>query len=315
MGPPTPIHLPLLPDLPAECMPIHVAAALGRVESLETLLASGFGATQQENEQGFCPLIIAAAVDAADCVRELLAAGANVEHRTSQGRTALFTAALCGHYQSLKHIIAAGADVSLIVWVGGLPRGGLVACMFVLPPPGIAAVLYGCTSTHLRWLFWGDAHPHPSLQVPAHDCSHTHPPTPQVNAVEDVRLYSPLLTVIARTSELDGKEGGEQDPTAATFLDCCALLIAGGANVNLPAKDGRTPLHAAAMAGSVTCTALLLQSGADINAVDAADHTPLAVAVAAERSRAVMLLVSKGADVRHGEVSGRGHWRGLSHWW
>jgi len=83
-----------------------------------------------------------------------------------------------------------------------------------------------------------------------------------------------------------------------------ALLAAHGADVNIAARKGATPLHyacrdAAPVSGAPETIALLVQSGADVNARSSGlyDGTPLHVAVEAKKHDACKLLVEGGADL------------------
>ena len=47
-----------------------------------------------------------------ECLKELIAAGADINKEDKDGRTALWTAANQGHIECLKELIAAGADIN-----------------------------------------------------------------------------------------------------------------------------------------------------------------------------------------------------------
>eukprot|EP00887_Chlorella_sp_A99_P000358 scaffold13.g358.t1 len=235
--------------LKSECSPAHVAAVMDNRLCLAALLtapvleAAGLTSAEQANAEGFTPLLLAAAANSIECLRFLLLppASAAVNHRNLHGRSALFTAAVCGHKQALQILIAHGADV---------------------------------------------------------------------NAQESHALYSPLMMAVTRAAAHEADDGSGCPATVDAFLACAALLIAGGADVDLPAKDKTTPLHAASAGGSVTGQAMLLQSGADIEALDSSRRTPLLAAAdkirgregGTHHARAVMMLLSKGARVPEGKA-------------
>ena len=96
-----------------------------------------------------------------------------------------------------------------------------------------------------------------------------------------------------------------RDDNGATYLhaavndeeieDIARLLIERGANVNLPDKDGATPLFRVA---SVKIARLLIERGANVNAADREGLTPLHFAVSEGPGiEFAKLLVLRGADV------------------
>ena len=96
-----------------------------------------------------------------------------------------------------------------------------------------------------------------------------------------------------------------RDDNGATYLhtavnneeieDIARLLIERGANVNVPDKDGATPLFRVA---SVKIARLLIERGANVNAADREGLTPLHLAVTEGLGiELARLLVLRGADV------------------
>jgi hypothetical protein len=94
------------------------------------------------------------------------------------------------------------------------------------------------------------------------------------------------------------------DAAKAGSEDVIQLLLDKGANANTTDKDGRTPLHDAAKAGSEGVILRLLYKGADINAADEDRRTPLHDA-AKTASEDVELLLGKGANANAADKDGR----------
>ena len=74
------------------------------------------------------------------------------------------------------------------------------------------------------------------------------------------------------------------------------FLIGKGANVNLPASNGDTPLITAARVGFTDAIDLLLQFGAKVDASNKMGETALILAVQQRQLDAVKLLLAKGAN-------------------
>ena len=87
--------------------------------------------------------------------------------------------------------------------------------------------------------------------------------------------------------------------------DAVRLLLDGGAEVDLPAQDGVTPLVIACMNGHVEVTRLLLEKGAAVDQAMEDGRTPLFIACDKGHVEAARLLVAKGAEVDRAMNDGR----------
>ncbi len=98
-----------------------IAARYGRDQSVIALLASGAdpNATIEFNQPP--PLGIAASEGYLDIVKRLLEAGANVNSRYQNGKTALMSASFSGHLKIAGVLLDAGADVNASDTYGHTP--------------------------------------------------------------------------------------------------------------------------------------------------------------------------------------------------
>lgn len=89
------------------------AAQAGQTEVLSLLLSAGFPASKSD-ELGITPLHLAALHGHADAVRSLLAAGAGlaVDALSAEGFSPLHNAALNGHAEVVRALLSAGASAS-----------------------------------------------------------------------------------------------------------------------------------------------------------------------------------------------------------
>lgn len=108
---------------PGELTALHLAAASGKVEAIQFLLATPVeadpGAVRINN---FTPLHSAAMQGHADVCEALLRAGADVNVQTNpQGYAPLHSAAFAGHIGAIRVLLAHGADRSLVNYRGERP--------------------------------------------------------------------------------------------------------------------------------------------------------------------------------------------------
>jgi ankyrin repeat protein len=86
-----------------------------------------------------------------------------------------------------------------------------------------------------------------------------------------------------------------QSAAAAKRIDLAEMLLARGANPNLPGGGGFVPLHGAASSGQIDLALLLLKHGADVNAKDDPGKTPLAHAINGQKEEMMAFLRQRGA--------------------
>lgn len=265
------------------------------------------GTLVNPDEGGFTALQFAARSNAAEAVRLLLRAGVSVNERAVDGSTPLVLAVASGHFDLASELLDAGAD----------PDAGGV----------------GWTALHeIAWL----RRPQIGLNHPS--------PVPQ-GMTGSLTL---VKTLIARGANVNARMTGEPDRRyvgrspgkyvgatpfflAAKTVDLplMKLLVANGADPNLPNVDETTPLMAAAGVGihgigdnpgtddEITeAVRYCLQLGADPGAVDLNDDTPMHGVALRGSDRALELLASAGArlNVRNKPRGPDGQEGGFTPW-
>lgn len=90
--------------------------------------------------------------------------------------------------------------------------------------------------------------------------------------------------------------GTDELLTLTTSVQIWTLMGKKGANINLPAGDGDTPLHSAALRGNEEAIRWLLSQEVNINATNSKGDTALTLAVRAKQYKTVWILLQAGAD-------------------
>ena len=218
------------------------------------------------NKGGFTPLLYAAREGCVECARHLIAAGADPDLEDPERITPLNMALLNLHFEFAAYMIKAGADVDKWDLFGRSPLY-MAADVSTLPVKGNGAVAVipsedSVTALDVARLLLG-AGANPNLQVKRR---------PPYRDVPQDRGGDSILAQGA-TPLLRAARAGD-----AAFVE---LLLTHRALVDLPSKEGVTPLMAAAGVefgtrvtrgrnrtneGVLATMRLLLDAGADINA-------------------------------------------------
>ena len=127
--------------------------------------------------------------------------------------------------------------------------------------------------------------------------------------VDSIYESSLKITLITMMETLD-KSGTDSEPdtknslivaSQAQNLELCQLLIAQGANVNLPNQHGLTPLREVARRGNYRISRLFLECGADVSARDQSGLTIFQVVIIfgqeSTYASIALLLLSFGCDI------------------
>lgn len=125
---------------------------------------------------------------------------------------------------------------------------------------------------------------------------------------------------LAGGADVDMRARDQATPLIAAALadqqDIAQLLLSKGADVMARNSGGFTPLHAAAYSGSLPVAKLLLQKGAVLeDAANKSGVTPLIVAGEENHVQLAEFLIAQGADVNRAEGHGylpitRAFWKG-----
>jgi ankyrin repeat protein len=218
------------------------------------------------NKGGFTPLLYAAREGCVDCARHLIAAGADPDLEDPERMTPLNLALLNLHFDFAAYMIEAGADVNKWDLFGRSPLY-MAADVSTLPVKGNGAMAVlpsedSITALDVAQLLL-DAGANPNLQLKRR---------PPYRDVPQDRGGDTILAQGA-TPLLRAARAGD-----AAFV---ALLLEHKALVDLPSKEGVTPLMAAAGVefgtrvtrgrnrtdeGVLAAMKLLVDAGADVNA-------------------------------------------------
>ena len=326
--------------------PLMTAARTGNVDIVKALLVQGANVNAKEASRGQTPLMWAVAYKHPDVVRVLIEVGADVHARTLSypqwtsfgperptdnpiafgnyqkgGSTPLLLAARVGDQESVRLLLAAGANVNDAA------------------PDGLSALVLAARSGHQKLAqFLVEQGGDPNSTTSGYTALHAAVLTGSADLVKTLVAHGanpnvPLTngTPIRRSGQdlelpID-LMGATPFMLAAKFADVDILrVLAGQADPRLPMKNGTTPLMAAAGFGwgggadrrgldynkftdygntlkareekdTFEAVALLLDLGVDVNGADPDGNTALFGAVAKGFNSVVQLLADKGVDL------------------
>ncbi|XP_037371737.1 ankyrin repeat and SOCS box protein 10 [Talpa occidentalis] len=108
-----------------------------------------------------------------------------------------------------------------------------------------------------------------------------------------------LQLLLRRRAQPDSAPGGHtalHEACAGGHVACVRVLLAAGADPNIPDQDGKRPLHLCRGPGTLECTELLLRFGASVDGrSEEEEETPLHVAARLGHVELAELLLRRGA--------------------
>ncbi len=214
-------------------------------------------------------------------VKELIAAGADVNAANKDGETALMEASSFGHTESVQALIAAGADVNVankdgetaLMEASSFEHTESVKLLIAAGADVNVADKDGCTA--LIAASWDDG---------------------------NAELIKALIAAGADVNVAD--KGGVTALMVASLsnVESVKLLIAAGADVNVADKGGKTALMRVPAYGNAEPAKALIAAGANVNVVDESGWTPLRRLVYGN-PESVKLLIAAGAMVGDKELA------------
>ncbi len=283
--------------------PLHAAAWLGDQELVSLLLDKGHASLNGgTGRTGETALHAAASRGYTSLVRWLVERKADVTITDSSGYTPLLNAAEKGHADIVELLSKHGADLaarnghgsSAYVLAAGTTNQALVAWLAAHPVADArehalalqTAAYYGRLSI-VKWLLDGRVSATVSNEIG----------TPLQGAASGPRSPSREVTGQSPADRAMPSSAAENKGSEEEYLEILSLLIAGGAAVNAPSSQDRTPLHFAATYGFLRGAEFLLAHQADVRARTKDGKTPLHQAAAFGSDRLVTLLLDRGADL------------------
>jgi ankyrin repeat protein len=250
---------------------------------------------------GFTPLLYAARQGCLDCARKLVAAGAAIDLTDPDGVTPLLSALLNAHFDTAKYLLEMGANVNKWDFWGRTPLYAAVD-FNTLPHGGRPDRPSLDDTTALAMidiLLAAGANPNAQLKL-----------FPPYRSLRMDRGADAILE-IGTTPLLRAARGAD--------VPAIERLVAAGALVDLPQREGYTPLMVAVGAGAssvdtrgkfrtaleaLETAAALLEAGAALDQTDARGRTALHYAAAAGYTDAALLLVEHGASLTAVDADG-----------
>jgi ankyrin repeat protein len=250
---------------------------------------------------GFTPLLYAAREGCLDCAKRLVAAGAQIDLTDPDGVTPLLSALLNAHFDTAKYLLEAGANPNKWDFWGRTPL--------------YAAVDFN-TLPH------GGRPDRPSLDDTTALAMIDILLARGANPNAQLKLFPPYRSLrMDRGADAILDIGTTPLLRAARGADIAAIerLTAAGALLDLPQRDGLTPLMAAVGAGASSIDTrgkfrsgvealetadALLEAGAAIDQTDARGRTALHYAAAAGYTDVALLLVERGASLAAADADG-----------
>src|SRR5262245_38396290 len=261
---------------------LHWAAMKNDVELAQMLLYAGANARALTRIGSYTPLILAAQSGQAAVMEPLVAAGADVNAKTSNGSTVLMLASASGNVDAVKLLVDKGADVN-----AKEQTRGLSAVMFAAAANRAAVV---------------------SLLATRGADLNTTTAVVDLNALDRQKIGDMLFgnpqppggrgnDGAAQAAQLNAQQQGRNFPGGRGLQGKPGVERQFQLNELIYAQGGLAPIHLAARQGHAESAMALLDAGVDVNQLTAGDKSsPLLVATINGHFDLAKQLLERGAD-------------------
>jgi ankyrin repeat protein len=317
---------------------LSYAAELGYASVVQTLVSAHAYVNSKDNT-GRTPLIWATVTRRADIVQSLLASGfVDLDHRDSDGRTAIFHAASLGYDDIMELLMQNGANASCTDKEGHTPFWALlrtrsrqqeyepiqnpfhiINLIMSLPDPDVKdqdgrtllswAAEFGDEAL-VQALIQRDGNP--NIRDPGQWAAAQHSNLNRTDTA-DVVIFrkTPLIWALENEKESIVQVLKDIDRDSLHLLlretsiigeqkalDLVRALIDQGYNINRTDAEGKTPLHLACTMADDQFASALILGRAHLNIQDNSRKTPLQYALMEKRVDTVRELLKHGADIK-----------------
>ncbi|KAJ8390506.1 hypothetical protein AAFF_G00103030 [Aldrovandia affinis] len=301
--------------------PLHRAAASRNERAVGLLLRQG-AEVNARDKFWQTPLHVAAANRATRCAGALLPQLSSVNVADRTGRTALHHAAHSGYLEMVKLLLNKGANLSAsdkkerqpLHWAAYLGHLEVVKLLVSRSADAVCKDKRGYTPLHaasasgqmevVKYLLRLGA----EIDEPnAFGNTALHVACYRRRARTGLWMFTAYVSVLTSTSPNDLRECLHPLHLAAVSTNgalCLELLVNNGADVNMQSKEGKSPLHMAAIHGRFTRSQILIQNGGEIDCVDKYGNTPLHVAAKYGHELLISTLMTNGADTARQGIHG-----------
>lgn len=238
--------------------PIHIAALKANKVALEKLLKKG-ASIETTDKEGLTPIFYAVQSKSMEIFEFLIEKGANMFHVEKQGRTLFYWAASLGRIEMLDILINAGLDPNATTKLGRT---------------ALSKSAWNGNTKVIKYL----------LSIPTIDIE-----------LKDTRGRTPLHNAVWGSS--GGREGRKMGQNNKDSPECAKLLINRGCNLESQDNGGNTPLCIACSTYSPESLKLLIDKGANMYHLNFKGQNPYHQALGRGNVELAQYLVEHGMPI------------------
>ena len=290
--------------------PLHYAAGAGNEEIARLLIAEGADVNASIGDEPWTPLCDAAERGRAKVVKLLLEKGAKIDVGDSYGYTPLYYAIWSKNIESVKMLIAAGADVNKRVNEDDEYNAFFEAVW--MNNPDLIKIFINA-GANVNYKADGETPVYFAITQSDPNVARVFIGTPIDIPVLQKAAFEGNMDKVKELVE-SGKDINTKDETGRTAAywalsagqkDVFEYLLNNGAEITIQANDGLTLFHQACITGFTEIAEQLISKGAEVDAKGNDGRTPLQFASLLGHTDIVKLLINKGANVNNVSNNGR----------